>query len=170
MLLAALSGCPGNVRWKLFHFTPEEQWCRSGSGREGEVAQWPRYQVLDVGLKSLQGRCVCIFCWRWQRKEELTQSVFWWLHVTLWLQEGFLCATVSSAQLNSAPGSTAHPCHQLGQEAQGQHQKLWFEHWLHRWWSVNKCVEISELVAVPGPQKGTKSFHIKLSTNSQQFA
>lgn len=31
-------------------------------------------------------------------------GLLWWLDVMLWLQEEFLCVTVSSAQLNCAPG------------------------------------------------------------------
>lgn len=51
MLLAALSGCPGNVRWKLFHFTPEEQLYRSGSGREGEVAPFTMLPAAVCHIK-----------------------------------------------------------------------------------------------------------------------
>lgn len=112
--------------------------------------------MLDVTLKSLQARCVCIFCLRCQWKEEgLEQSVpeAEGVGVPAWgrgPRTALMAAcdavaagrvSVCHCQLSSAElGSRGHPWNQLGQEAQGEHQKLWFGHWLHRLWSVSKCV------------------------------
>lgn len=62
------------------------------------ISLYPRGAVLGVVLKSFRERCACIFCLRWQWKEQSWVSCAEGVCVSraaLMLQEGFLCVQPS---------------------------------------------------------------------------
>lgn len=139
-------------------------------------------------LKSLQARCVCIFCWseggsgRKKSWNSLCQTegvcvslcgalapgLLWWLHVLLWLQGR---VSVCHCQLS---WTLLQPPWVIRAISWGRrHRESTKNCGLgtgYTGFGVWTNVLVSELIAVPGSQKSAKSFCIKLSRNFQQFA